>query len=183
MTTKTKTLRKLPRIHHDRVRIIKDMGQDWVDAKADLRLFITQRDCNRAVPGDPNRCVIAQTLRHTLGGEITNFEVRNKTAIIRYIDANGNPVVERYYLGKRARQIVLDNDAGKPVAPQEITLKRPHPSMRAEARQNEKFKRRERERQKALRGGRRVSTNPARRPKSANVVVGPRITTLRKRAK
>jgi hypothetical protein len=111
----------------------------WEEAKTSLSLQIGESDYTGAGK-EPTTCTIVRCAKRSYGTSMAI--VCAGVCYIDMVDGKGERVVRRFLLGKEARQVVKDNDAGKIMHPTEIVLLAPGKSQTVKARREAARKRR-----------------------------------------
>ncbi len=105
---------------------------DVVDAKKDLRLFISPEDVDRATKKDPAYCVFAQACRRTF--HATKVLFFRSVAYVELPDDKGTRRVERFVMGDSMRDLVESFDRGEGIIPEGgFLLRRPMPCERLDS--------------------------------------------------
>jgi hypothetical protein len=134
-----------------------------VDAKAPLRVLITQEDLDGAIADDPALCLFARACMRTFHSRKVLFF--REVAFVELPDELGHLRVERFIMGQAMRDVIASFDRGEPIIPEAgFTLGPPSRSdtLEAKRRQNRKARAKSRERQR-----RRTERNRAERERRA----------------
>lgn len=133
---------------------------DVVDAKSDLRVFISQEDIEKATRKDPAACVFAQACLRTFGAKKVLFF--RTVAYIELPDENGKRHVERFIMNESMRDLLNKWDRGESVIPDGgFLLRAPSLSSTLSSELRRRRDRAAREHQRSLEGF-RVETQKAR---------------------
>jgi hypothetical protein len=151
----------------DRAR--REIERGWgdtpvVDAKDNVRIFITPEDLNGAITNHPAQCVLARACQRMFGTDKVLFFKR--TAFVGLPDELGIERVERFMLGETVREVIRTFDRGEPIIPHAgVMLLAPSPSEKLEAkvRQNHTPAARRRARQRQQRRTERARAERATR--------------------
>jgi hypothetical protein len=128
-----------------------------VDAKKDLRVFISPEDVRSATAKDPGCCVFAQACKRQFSA--TKVLFWRSVAYVELPGQNGKRRVERFALSPQMRSLIEDFDRGRPVAMDAgFELQAVKPSMQFERKRLVCTKWRER-RKKALLNGTRLNAS------------------------
>ena len=94
-------------------------GKEVVDAKEDLRLFISKEDIESATRKDASCCALANCCKRSIGSEGVFFY---KT--IAYVHIPTSNQVQRFFLSGPAMKLVEAFDKGKAIPAQEVVLRK-----------------------------------------------------------
>jgi hypothetical protein len=127
---------------------------DVVDAKSDLRVFITPEDVAGATRKDPAYCVFARACRRTFHAAKVLFF--RGVAYVELPDSSGRKKVERFRMGEKMRDLIAAFDRGETVIPEAgFLLRAPSRSKSLESerrRATDKRERIQRSDRKVIRG-------------------------------
>jgi len=100
-------------------------GQPVVDAKRDLRVFVTQRDIQKGRRKEPRNCVFVQACHRLFGSNLAAF--LRMTAYVDLPDARGRLKVNRFILSKDVRKQIAKLDKTGKADPGGFLLRAPSP--------------------------------------------------------
>jgi hypothetical protein len=106
-------------------------GLPVVDAKDNLRVFVTAADIRKAKPQDPEHCVYAEACRRLFGATKIVF-LRTK-AYVDLPDETGRRFVNRFEIGRDVREKIIHFDQTGEGAEGGFLLSRPAPSQKLDA--------------------------------------------------
>lgn len=120
-----------------------------IDAKNDLRVFITEDDVKRATPKDPMLCVFARACMRTF--RATKILFWRTVAYVELPDQDGKHHVERFIMPDRMRDLIEAFDRGEGVVPEAgFVLRAPGPSQTLDGEMKRSANQRASERRKLL---------------------------------
>lgn len=102
-------------------------GLPVIDAKDNLRVFVTAQDIRRAKPNDPEHCVYAEACRRLFGATKIVF-LRTK-AYVDLPDESGRRFVNRFEIHRYVREQIIRFDQTGEAAPGGFLLSAPSPSQ------------------------------------------------------